>query len=90
MESGEEIVFAHELGSWMIEGDETEYVAAYMSSLAATAAPEEFATAAASLVRRDSYQSFTTQAYPAALRAGNEAQRETLETELKRQKIRTG
>lgn len=55
------------------------------------ATPEEFAAAAASLVERDSFQSFTTQAYlAAALRVGSEAQQETLEAELKRQKIRTG
>jgi len=90
MEYGEEIVFAHEIGSWMIQGDEKEYVAAYMTSLAASATPEEFATAAASLIKRDSFQSFTTQAYPAALRVGSEAQKETLEAELQRQKIRTG
>ncbi len=74
----------------MIHGDEKEYVAAYMTSLAATATPEEFATAGASLIKRDSFQSFTTQAYPAALRVGSEAQKEALEAELQSQKIRTG
>jgi hypothetical protein len=54
------------------------------------ATPEEFAAAAASLVERDSFQSFTTQAYSVALRVGSEAQQEALEAELKRQKIRTG
>ena len=30
MEKGEEIVFGDEIGSWMIPGDEKQYVAAYM------------------------------------------------------------
>ncbi len=90
MERGEEIVFADEIGSWMIPGDEKQYVAAYMTSLAATASPEEFAAAALPLIRRDSWQSFSTQAYPAAIRAANEAQRAHLETEIERQNIKTG
>ncbi len=90
MEDGKEIIFADEAGSWMIEGDEKVYVAAYLTSLAATATPEEFATAAALMIKRDSYQSFTTQAYPAACRVGSESQKEALEAELQHKKIRTG
>jgi hypothetical protein len=74
----------------MIPGDEKQYVAAYMTSLAATAAPEEFSAAALPLIRRDSWQSFFTQAYPAAIRAANEAQRAHLEAEIGRQNVRTG
>jgi hypothetical protein len=90
MESGEDIVFADEIGGWMIPGDEKQYVAAYMTSLAATAAPEEFSTAALPLIRRDSWQSFSTQSYPAAIRAANEAQKAHLEAEIGRQNVRTG
>lgn len=90
MERGEEIVFADELGSWMIQGDEKEYLAAYLTSLAATASPEEFSATAAPLIKRDSRHSFADQVYPTALRTADEAQREHLEAELKRQKIRTG
>jgi hypothetical protein len=90
MESGEEIVFADEIGGWMIPGDEKQYVAAYMTSLAATTAPEEFSAAALPLIRRDSWQSFSTQAYPAAIRVVNEAQRAHLEAEIGRQNVRTG
>jgi hypothetical protein len=89
MENGEEIVFSDEIGSWMIPGDEKECIAAYMTSLAATATPEEFTTTALPLLRRDSWQSFSTQAYPSAIRAADKAQREYLEAEIKRQKIRT-
>lgn len=90
LESGEEIAFADEIGGWMIPGDEKQYVAAYMASLAATTAPEEFSAAALPLIRRDSWQSFFTQAYPAAIRAANEAQRAHLEAEIEHQNVQTG
>ncbi len=89
MESGEEIVFADEYGSWMIPGDEKAYIAAYMTSLAETASPAEFAETVAPLVRRDSYQSFSKEVYPSAIRAANEAQRAALEAEIERRQIRT-
>src|SRR3972149_5624924 len=67
MERGEEIVFAHECGSWMIPGDEKQYIAAYMTSLAATSTAEEFTRVALPLIRRDSRQSFATGAYASAV-----------------------
>ena len=90
MEEGQEIVFGDEIGSWMIPGDEVQFIAAYMTSLAATATPEEFTVAALPLIRRDSLQSFTTQAATAAVTAANEIQRAHLETEIRERKIRTG
>lgn len=89
MESGKEIVFADEMGSWMIPGDEKQTITAYMTSLAATATPGEFAAAALPLIQRDSWQSFTMQAYASAIRAANESQRIHLETEIQRQKVKT-
>jgi hypothetical protein len=90
MGSGDEIVFGDEIGSWMIPGDEKQYIAAYMTSLAATATPEVFTAAALPLLRRDNWHSFATQAYPSAIRAANEAQKAHLEAEIQRQKIKTG
>jgi hypothetical protein len=90
LERGEDIVFGDEIGSWMIPGDEKQYVATYMTSLSATATPEEFTAAALPLIRRDSWQSFTTQAYPSAIRPANEAQKACLEAEIQRQNVRTG
>lgn len=89
MESGEEIVFADEYGSWMIPGDEKQYIAAYMTSLAETASPEAFAETVAPLVRRDSYQSFSKQVYPSAIGVASEAQCAALEAEIERRQIRT-
>ncbi len=90
MEEGQEIVFADEVGSWMIPGDEQQFIAAYMTSLAAIATPEEFAVTALPLLHRDSRQSFATEAYNAAITAATEAQRAQLEAEIQERKIRTG
>lgn len=89
MESGEEIVFAESIGSWMIPGEEKEYIAAYMTSLAATMTAEEFTEAAIPLIRRDSWHSLAAQAYASAIRATDEAQKAHLEAEVQRQEIRT-
>jgi hypothetical protein len=89
MERGEEIVFADEIGSWMIHGDQKEYLAAYLTSLTTISTPVEFAATVAPLIKRDSYNSFAEQVYPTALRLANDAQKEQLEAELQRQKIRT-
>ena len=89
LDSGEEIVFADECSSWMIPVDEKVYIAAYMTSLAATMGPEEFTAAAIPLIRRDSWQSLSAQAYKSAISAANEEHRERLEAEVKRQDIRT-
>jgi len=90
MENGDEIVFADELGSWMIPGDEKQAITAYLTSLAAVAAPEEFAAAALPLVKRDSWESFHNQVYATAMQAVDEAQRTCLEAEVVRAKVRTG
>jgi IS1 family transposase len=42
IETGDEIVFADELGSWMIPVDERKVIGAYLKSLAATASPERY------------------------------------------------
>jgi hypothetical protein len=90
MELGRKIVFGKEIGSWMIPGNEQEFIAAYMISLAATATSDDFAAAALPLIRRDRTQSFATQAYPPAIRAASAEQRAHLEAEIRRQQIPTG
>ncbi len=89
VDEGREIVFGDEIGTWMIHGDEQQFIAAYMTSLAAVATPEEFAAAALPLIRRDSWQSFTTQAYTSAMNAATDAQRALLEREIQQRNIRT-
>jgi hypothetical protein len=89
MEYGKEIVFADELGSWMIPVEGKKAVAAYLKSLAATTLPEQYATVATPLIKRDSYQNFTDQAYTSALRAADKAQKAHLLAEIERQQIKT-
>jgi hypothetical protein len=90
MGRGQKIVFGKEIGSWMIPGNEQEFIAAYMTSLAATATPDDFTAAALPLIRRDRTQSFATQAYPSAIRAASAEQRAHLEAEIRRQQTPTG
>ncbi|HUT93821.1 MAG TPA: hypothetical protein VMY37_30440 [Thermoguttaceae bacterium] len=89
MENGEEIVFADEYGGWMIRGDQKKMIAAYLTSLAATATPEEYAAAALPLIRRDSFESFSKKTYTAAVRAADKAQKAHLKAEVERQGIPT-
>lgn len=89
MESGESIVFADELGGWMIPGDGKQYIEAYLTSLAAIATAEQFTEQALPLVKRDSYSSLVHQVYKTACKVGNAAQKKHLQAEVKRQNIRT-
>jgi hypothetical protein len=89
LEEGKDIVFGEEVGSWMISGDQKQFAVAYMTSLAAVASPQEFTAAALPLIKHDSWHSFVDQVYSSAVHAANEAQKEHLEAEIVRQKIRT-
>lgn len=89
MEEGQEIVFAEEIGSWMIPGDEKEYINAYLSTSAAITTPEEYAEIAIPLIHRDSYSSLVNKVYSSAIKIANEKQKSYLEEEVKRKKIRT-
>lgn len=89
MEWGEEIVFADELGSWMILGDEKQYMAAYLTSLAAISTPEAFTEQVVPLLQRDRLHSFANQVYSKALKVANPEQTQHLKAEIKRQQIQT-
>jgi hypothetical protein len=90
MENGDEIVFAEEVGSWMIPVDEKKVVAAYLKSVAAIASPEQYVATAVPLVQRDSYQSFAEDVYASAMRAANKTQKASLAAEIERRQIKTG
>jgi len=89
LDQGDEIVFGDEIGSWMIPVDEQVYMAAYLTSLAATTTPEEFTATVLPLLRRDSWQNFVAQAYPAVIGVATQEQRTQLDAEIQRQGIRT-
>ncbi len=83
-------MFADEMGSWMIPIDDKVWIAAYMTSLAATAKPDEFAAKALPVVRRDSLNSFSGGAYESARREAHKEQLARLNSEIQAQKVRTG
>jgi len=89
MEYGEEIVFADEYGSWMIPGNEKEFLESYISSLAEVKTPEEYTKVVVPLIKRDSHMSFCNKVYSVAVRHGNKEQKTYLKSEIKNKKIKT-
>jgi hypothetical protein len=89
MGKGDEIVFADEIGNWMIPGDEKTYIKSYATSLSAIATPEEYAKAMLPIIRDDSIYSFTNKAYSLITNAASKEQKVHLEAEIKRKNIRT-
>jgi hypothetical protein len=89
MEYGEEIVFADEMGSWMIPIDEKNWIPAYMTSLAAILDPGAFAAKALPVIRRDSGHSFSGGAYTSARKAASKEQLRELDAELRARKVWT-
>lgn len=88
MEEGEEIVFADEYGTWMLPADEKAFIKACLRSLSAVSTPEEFAERAIPFLKRDSYQSLHNQVYRATVEIATGEQKKTLESAIKKQKIR--
>ena len=88
MEDGDEIVFADELGSWMIPIDEKSCLHTYISSLSATLTPETFTTKVIPLLHRDSFESLANKVYPTIKKIATKAQRKLVDEEVARQKIR--
>ena len=88
MERGAEIVFAEEVGSWMIPGDEKVYLGAYIGALADTATPEAFTEAVIPLLRRDSYASCIHRVYTIAMRVANRQQKAQLTAAITRHHIK--
>ena len=74
MESGDEIVFADEYGSWMIPIREEDCVAAYLKAIAQVENEVGFANAAVDLLKRDKNQGFSLKVYSAAMNAGRPEQ----------------
>jgi len=73
----------------MIPCERKAGTAAYLTSLAATASPEEFSAVAVPLIRSDSFHSFADQVYEAARRVANKAQRAHLKVQIERLRVRT-
>jgi len=89
MENGDsDIVFAHELGGWMIPVDDKVWFKSYLTSLAAVSTPTRFAQTAAPILKMDSHQSFAADAYASAMSVASPQQRTALEAEIERLHIR--
>jgi len=88
MEQGDEIVFAHEFGTWMIPGGEGMFLKHYLASLAATCDDDSFAAAALPLVKRDSRGSFVDQVYGNAKSVATKGQMSALDKQIKAHKVR--
>jgi hypothetical protein len=82
MESGEEIVFADELGMWMLPIKEEPCITSYFKSAAAVFEPEEYVNAVLPVIRYDSHSSFKNKAYEKAKRAANKKQKIVLEEKI--------
>lgn len=89
IDSGEEIVFADEYGSWMILGEEKEYIRAYITSLAKIKSPEDFSDLVIPLIRRDSYESFVNKVYNFAIKVATDEQKSYVNKAIKSKKIKT-
>ena len=91
MEGGDqEIIFGDEIGNWLIHTDEKVWLKAYLTSLAATRGPEEFAEAVGPILFRDSIHSFASRVYQSACAVANAKQKACLKETMRRQNIETG
>ena len=88
MESGEEIVFAHELGDWMLsaKSDYTEkYIVALSQEIKQT---EDYVNLIIPMIKSDSYYSFSKQVYKKVKKHSSVVQLEAINNEIKSQSIR--
>ena len=88
MEDGEEIVFAHELGDWMIHAN-SDYRENFIIALAQTASLEEYTAVLIPLIKSDSYFSFANKMYKKVKTHSSPAQLKVIKAEIKQQGIRT-
>lgn len=89
IDRGEEIVFADELGMWMLPINEEPCINAYFKSAAAVYDPDKYVKAVLPIIRSDGYSSFKNKAYDKAKRAANKSQKLLLDNEIIRHEIRT-
>ncbi|MGM0440510.1 MAG: hypothetical protein ACQEP8_05310 [Chlamydiota bacterium] len=86
VDSGEEIIFADECGSWMIPGDDDRFLFCYLKSLAATATPQEFASVACTLMKRFDFSA--DKMYASAIQLCSKDQKIALNETLEKSKFR--
>jgi len=79
---GEEIIFADEVGPWMIGVDEKELIKCYLISLAKIATTKEFVDHVIPLIKRDSYESFSNKVYKNVIVIASKEQKLVLKEEV--------
>jgi len=84
-----EIIFADEVGSWMVGVDEELSLTCYMTSLAKYCDEKDFVDHVVPLLQRDSYESLSNKVFEKAVSLGNKAQISLLKNEVKKLKIKT-
>ena len=87
MESGEEIVFADEYGTWMISGDHKRFARSYLISLSAISNPVEYSAGAFSIVVGNFYSSYSNKIYSIALDKATEEQKRYLQKKVETEEI---
>jgi len=88
MESGEEIVFADELGDWMISAKE-DYIEKYIIALSKEVKlVEEYVSQLIPRIKSDSYFSFSNGVYKKVKRHSSSIQLKAINKEIKLQSIR--
>lgn len=86
VDSGDEIIFADECGSWMIHADEKLYNRVFITSLSKIKeSDEEFINSVIPLIKDDTYESFN---YKTVVEIATKTQKELLEKEIKNKNIR--
>lgn len=88
MERGEEIVFAEELGGWMIHADEKAALKSYMHALAATTGPVEFTDTVIPLLERDETDCLANKVYRSALKFATAGQKKALKAAVESRNIK--
>jgi hypothetical protein len=83
-----EIIFADEIGSWMVGADEEQAFKCYITSLAEYCSPADFVKNLIPLLKRDYYESFSNKIFQKALSGGNGDQAALLKSEIKRLNIK--
>ncbi len=87
LNDGEEIVFADELGDWMIHADK-DYIENYIITFSKTASIDEYVQHIIPLLKSDSYSSFADKVYQKVKKHSSKEQFVVIEKEIKAQSIR--
>lgn len=82
------IIFADEIGTWMVGGNEEQAFKCYITSLSDYCTPKDFVEHIIPLLKRDGYESFSNKVYAKALSIANKDQITLLKAEIKLLKIR--